>query len=618
MKTKAYISLIACFVLFAAASMSRAETDPYEILSRHIEAMGGIEKLDSLRSHYIEGTIVIEGTGLEGTFKEWQIFPERKRTEVDLTVITQVSGDNGEFAWGVDPNGKLKIAKDKATEERREIAKLMNLNDHADPQSEVFGVVYRGEERFNEYNCYLIKISNNINSDSLIRYFDKDSLMIRRELAFTPEGESETIFADYRETDGVPAAYQQKSIDKTSGMVQNVEVTQIAYKIQVDPGIFDPPKEDVRDFEFTEGDRAENISFVYFGEHIFLEVNMGCRHSLWILDTGAGMTVIDSSFAAKIGLEMEASMTGQGAGSLVQVYFVSLPEFSVEGLNFAGQKAIAIDLKDIMKKSGLEFDGILGYDFLSRLTTRIDYANELISFYDPETFVYDGPGVVVDAPIKDQTFELPAVIDGKYKGMWSLDTGAGSCNFQYPFAKENGLLERDGIEFVGTGAGGTFVEKISRFESFELAGFVIEKPTIDLTLAGESGSFQKADAVGNLGNTVMRHFVMFLDYKNQQVIFEKGDNFNGDFPQDKSGLQLMESDNGGFEIYHVAERTAGAAAGFKAKDIIIAVNGIEVIYLDGLGGMKELLKQDEGTEYIMTVKRGNATKEIKLKLKRYI
>jgi len=618
MKSKTALSVVLILCLWAGQAICQKTEDPYEILQRHFLAMGGLDKLNSLTTSYTEGSIVIEGTGLQGTFKQWQEFPDKNRTEIDLTVITQISGDNGEFAWGVDTNGKLRIAKDEATNQRREIAKLMQMNDYADPDSKVFKVEYRGEDNFEDYDCYLIKISNNINSDSVIQYIDKDSLMIRRELSYTPEGNNESIYSDYRATDGMPSAFMQKSIDKTNGMVQDVELNKIEYDVEVDPEMFDPPQKDVKDFEFTEGDRAENIEFKYFGEHIFLEVNMGCRHSWWILDTGAGMTVIDSTFAAKIGLEMEANMTGQGAGSLVQVYFVSLPGFSVDGIEFAGQKAIAIDMKDIMRKSGMEFDGILGYDFLSRLTTRIDYANELISFYDPETFAYSGTGTVVDAPIKDQTFIVPAVVDGKYKGKWSLDTGASSCNFQYPFAKENNFLDRSGIEFVGTGAGGSFVEKTSRFESFEIAGFTIDRPIIDITTEGEAGAFQQGDVVGNLGNTVMRNFVMYLDYKDQQVIFEKGDKFNADFPRDNSGLQLMEAKDGGFEIYHVADKTPGADAGFEDGDIILAVNGIEVKYLDGLGSVRKLFQAEEGTEYRITFKRGDSIKETNLKLKRYI
>ncbi len=618
MKQRYLLTVALILLIFAGQAFSQKIDNPYEIFQRHFEAMGGLAKLDSLKSSYVEGSIVIEGTGLQGTFKQWQEFPDKTRTEVDLTVITQVSGDNGKFAWGVDTNGKLKIAKDEATNQRRQIAKLMQLNEYADPDSKVFTVNYRGEEKFQNYDCYLVKISNNINTDSMIQYYDRDSFMVRRQLDYTPEGDNETIFSDFRDVDGMPSAFKQKSIDKTNGMVQDVELNKIEFDIEIDPVIFDPPKEDVKDFKFAEGDRAENIPFTFAGNHIFLEVNMGCRHSMWILDTGAGMTVIDSTFAAKIGLEMEANMTGQGAGSLVQVYFVSLPEFSVDGIEFAGQKAIAIDMKDIMRKSGIEFDGILGYDFLSRLTTRIDYANELISFYDPASFTYDGPGVTVDAPIKEQTFIVPAVVDGKYKGKWSLDTGAGSCSFQYPFAKENGLLDRKGIEFVGTGAGGSFVDRASRFDSFEIAGFTIDKPIVDITLEGTGGAFKQGDVVGNLGNTVMRHFVMYLDYKDQRVTFEKGDKFNFDFPQDNSGLQLMEADGGGMEIYHVADKTPGKDAGLKDGDIIISINGIDTGYLDNLESLRKLFQQKEGTEYRLTFKRGADIKETKLKLRRYI
>ncbi len=611
MNTRRYW-FIPILLLLSLATQAQNLTDPYQILNRAIEAAGGLEKLNAVNSAYSEGTVVIVGTGLEGTFKNWQSYPDKNRNEVDLTVFTSTTGDNGEFAWSVDPNGKLKINKDEAIDQRREIAKRMQLNEYLDPQSEVFDVHFRGTEKAADFNCYKLVITNTINTDSIARFIDVKDFLVRQESNFTPEGNSTNSLSDYRAVDGITVPFYQKSTDIATGMVTEVKIDKYQFNIDMDMGLFEPPAQDVRDFEFTEGSSAENIPFIFHENHIYMKVNMSCTESLWILDTGAGMTVIDSTYAAELGLEFEASMTGQGAGSNVQVYFVTLPEFEVKGIHFSSQKAVSIDLMNIEKKTGLKFQGILGYDFLSRLTARIDYANELISFYDPAEFSYDGPGVLLDAPIKDQTFVVTMKIDGTREGKWSLDTGAGSCNFHYPYAKENGFQKRDGFKAMGTGAGGSFLELVSRFESVELAGFKIDKPIIDVSLEGDKGAFSQGDMMGNLGNSVMRQFVIYLDYKDQKVIVEKGDDFNAEFPRDRSGLQLQEADGKGFEVFHVIEGGPAHKAGFRDGDIVMAINGVNAEFFDGLIGIRKLLQGEVGTEFSLSVMRKGKTENLKL------
>ena len=59
-------------------------TDPYEIMQKSYEALGGLDKFKAEKTRYTEGTLSV--AGLEGTFKQWAQPPLRNRTEVDLTV----------------------------------------------------------------------------------------------------------------------------------------------------------------------------------------------------------------------------------------------------------------------------------------------------------------------------------------------------------------------------------------------------------------------------------------------------------------------------------------------------------------------------------------------------
>ncbi|MDH4157731.1 MAG: hypothetical protein OEW00_10700, partial [candidate division Zixibacteria bacterium] len=54
-------------------------TDPYQILNRHLEANGGLERLKAEKSQYIEGTLAV--AGLKGTLKAWTLKPDCSRGE---------------------------------------------------------------------------------------------------------------------------------------------------------------------------------------------------------------------------------------------------------------------------------------------------------------------------------------------------------------------------------------------------------------------------------------------------------------------------------------------------------------------------------------------------------
>ncbi|NIP41242.1 MAG: hypothetical protein GWO41_02605, partial [candidate division Zixibacteria bacterium] len=455
--------MILLFLLAAAGSLpGESLTDSYEILNRHYEAMGGLEKLKAQETSHLEGELVLEGTGLEGTglegsFEQWSESPIKSRQEVDLKIITQVSGDNGEFAWTVDQNDKLQIHNDARTLDQRQLQILLAEYDHLDPNSEVFNLSYEGLDTASGSDCYVVKIANNINEDYSNQYYDTSSFMLLKTVAFSPEGENRTWYSDYRDVDGVPFAFMQRSIQSPSGMKSIVNFTRVEINVPIDPALFEPPSTDVEDFRFTNGKSAEDIPFRYIDHHIYLPVEVGGKTKLWILDTGASASVIDEDFARELGLELEGQMKGQGAGKLVDVSFTTLPAFSLPGLEFDEQSVASIKIAPLFRRwLGMEVVGILGYDFLSRVVTKVDYANEMLSFYHPDSFSYQGDGVVLSTPISQRNMlELPVIVDDEYVGLWSLDLGAGGMSYHYPYAEEHGLLDASGVDWLGHGAGGS-------------------------------------------------------------------------------------------------------------------------------------------------------------------
>lgn len=606
-------------VLLSVAIGANAETDltdPYEIYNKYLDAIGGLERLKAEKTSYSEGEIEIVGTGLKGTIKVWNMSPDKGRQEMDLTVLTQTSGNNGEVSWSVDANGKLQLQTDEASLKRRKISKLLAEFDFLNPESENFTLTFGGIDTVGETECYVVITANGINDDEIVNYFNTSTFMQEKSENRHPDDQEYIVYSDYRDVGGILLSHHQDMTHMPIGQNVVFQMTSYESNPEIDPAVFEPPEEDVKDYRFVNGVNAEDVAFSYIGKHIFIPVYVNGKEELWLLDSGAGMSVLDSAYAEELGIESEGRIKGSGAGNQLEFSFVKAPPFSLEGIEFDSQRMVSSGFLRpyTYRHFGFSSDGILGYDFLSRFVTRIDYANELISFYDPEQFSYEGSGTVVNAPIVGNTFTMPVTIDGKYTGTWSLDLGAGTCNFHYPYAEANGLLDREGVAGLGFGAGGSLPERTVKFESLELAGFTISDPTVDLTLEDVGGAFGRSEIDGNLGSTVFRHLVLYLDYERQQVIVEKGDNFGKDFPEDKSGMQLIMSPESKIEVVFVAPDTPASKAGLKEGDVILSINDTDSDALGGLLATRELFKKDPGTKYQISLLRDGQEKQITLEL----
>jgi len=592
------ILLLAAFVLTARAE----NVDPYEILQRYVESIGGLERASAHAWMRTRGTLEI--ANLSGTVETWQGPGRLQRQEVDLGVFVQTSGDDGTTVWEMDSNGKVQLVEDANALARREVEARVVAYEAFDRDSDVFVATYIGSGDVDGVPCDIVRITNSISDDIIEMSIDKASHLALGRRDITPDMVSTTRLSDYREVDGILYPFEVAVLVEPPGQEQLFHLTEVEVGVEFDAALFAPPSEDVRDFTFASGGPFEVVPMRFHENHIFVLVEMAGHQGLWVLDSGASTTCIDEGFAHDLGLEMVGELMGSGAGSPVTVSFVELPAYRVGGISFAPQKCVSLDIAPLFEKtSDLEIAGILGYDFLSRFVTRVDYAREELTLYDPEHFVYAGDGVALDAALVGNIFTVPVSVDGEPAGRWAVDLGASGESFHYPFAEEHGLLEREGYDRVAFGAGGRMAKKAVLFEMIELAGFAIERPVIGVPQQELAGAFGSAEVSGNLGNALFRRFVLYLDYARQEVIFERGEDFDTFVPFDRSGLQIWWGEPGVVEVLHAAAGGPAADAGLADGDVITSINGIPAEYFAGLSAIRELLRAEPGTQYDIEVHR---------------
>jgi len=613
------LMLVGLLVLAGLAMPLHSEkpmSDPYQILQRHFEVVGGLDNLKAQKTMYQEGTIVIEGAGLEGTFKQWSEYPLKLRQEIDLKVVKNVSGDNGEFSWEVDANGKVLLKRDENTIKDRKVKKLMAEYEYLNLESKYFTLTFEGIEKVDGNDCYVVKITNNINQDIQRNFYDKPSFHLLKTVIIKPDYEQHVIYSDFRKVNAFVFPFRENITVLPIDEKTVIKYSKYEFGAEIERALFEPPPQDIEDFVFANGVSAENAPVEFIENHIYLPVNIMGKERLWVLDCGSSVNVIDSSFAAELGLVFEGPVKGQGASGVVNFYFVTLPAYAIGGIRFREQKVVAFSFGHLFRKAlGLEVVGILGYDFLSRFVTKIDYAKQAISFYHPDSFRYNGKGKVFDSPLEGSMLSLPVTVDGKYSGKWRLDIGAPDIDFHYPYAKNHGLLDRKGIDIMAGDAAGFSTTRMSRYNTVDVEGFVLRNPLIGTPHEEGTGSFAQETVIGNIGNSLLRNFVLYLDYGKQRVILEKGDDFGKEFPQQKSGLQFYYSTNNDVEVVFVSPNTPALEAGFQKGDIIKSINGIEVQYYGGLIALRKLMKAEAGTTYTIEILRDKKVKRLQLTLR---
>ena len=103
----------------------------------------------------------------------------------------------------------------------------------------------------------------------------------------------------------------------------------------------------------------------------------------FVLDTGAGNTVVTPEMASKIGLEAKpVHGIARGLGGDVQLELAAVDALSVGEAKISHSQVVVLDLSNVSPKGKLIENGIIGYDFLKNFETVIDYPNKQFSFID--------------------------------------------------------------------------------------------------------------------------------------------------------------------------------------------------------------------------------------------
>ncbi len=206
---KRQISVLTVILLvISSASLWAITAD--EVIDRHIEAKGGLDKLKQLKTVAMKGKMIMGS--LSGTMETYQKAPNLRFLRVSLqNGMTYQEGCDGKNIWSLGPMG-FKTFQGKQLEERLEQSQIDPLLGFTERGGKY---EYIGVDSMNGIKCHKIRFIQG-SSDTTFSFFDtKNYHMIKAEVE-TPRGVSEQLFDEFRMVDGILFPFQIRSLTGTA------------------------------------------------------------------------------------------------------------------------------------------------------------------------------------------------------------------------------------------------------------------------------------------------------------------------------------------------------------------------------------------------------------------
>lgn len=590
------------------------------VLQRCVSALGGVDAIAAQKTTRSLGRV--SAYGMTGTAESWTKRPDQSASATRLGPFTLLEGYDGATGWRTDPSGKLTILDGRDLALARDNAWFENDNfllaGHGGGTIRWLGV-----ERDSAQSYELLEITPPGGAPRQYAFDSTTGLPVRE----TVRADQQTIIstlADWREVSGRRVAFDTRS--SVVGMPANtlsLQLDSMQVNVDVDPAHFAPPEPPALPAKWLKKDGVARLPFEYRGRHVWLRASVnGAPPADFLYDTGASITVIDSAYAAKLGLQLQGQMQAMGAGSSGGASFAMLQSLRVasadsDGVELGDQRVGVLNVNSALAPFfWRDCAGVIGYSFISRFVNEIDYDHATLTLYDPHDYTYQGSGARFPMTLAGTVPVVRMRLDGKLDGDFRLDVGSNSTvDLHAPFVRANHLDPgRHGtIEVSGAGFGGEFSSKIVRMKRIDVGPFGWDDPLVSLSGA-TTGALASEDYAGNVGNQILERFRCTFDYDHHALFLEPGDKYAGRDHFSRSGLQLARYGDV-VRAGQVVPHSPADHAGIEAGDEVISVAG-KPIGAYQLTDIDRMLEDGEpGTEIRMEISRDGHKREVKLKLK---
>lgn len=490
--------------LFALSACSGpAGTDLNGVVEAYLKALGGRETLEGIESVHTLDSLSM--AGLSGVSEAWWIRePFMGRVRVSLGPVEQNMLFMGDSVWSLDRNGNLTPAgRDGLSQLESARATVFNT---AFLRNE--GLEYLGDSLVSGERVSLVLLE----LDTPVVYCFSQESGLPVALITTAMGVTMVQYpGGFTVIDGVTTALSTRDVLPEMGMESTSRniLTEFNTAELFHDSIFSLIP-GAPDWELTLS--GTPVPFQLHGGHIYMNARVNGREALAVLDSGAGATLLDSTFARELGLLPEGAFRAQGLGGTQQFSFAPVDSYEVAGAILSGQMLAVLPIRDaFLPATGRSIDMILGYDFLSRFIAEIDYPAGTLTLHRPGGYSPPPCAIRVEGELTLSLISFEAVIEDSIPATLLLDTGAGgTLHLTGTFLEGRGgtLAERPFREAQVEAVGGGGTVRLFPVESLTIAGVTI--PCGEASVFDDSGPLSRYDGI--LGSGILSRYTLVLDY----------------------------------------------------------------------------------------------------------
>lgn len=361
-------------------------------------------------------------------------------------------------------------------------------------------------------------------------------------------------------------------------------------------------------FFLEEGTKRLEIPFLDFSDLIIINVSInGSMPMNFLLDTGVKANLL---FNKALGDELDLLYTrklnlmGADGKSILSASISPNNKLNISGLDGFGQTILVLDEEfvNLDRVLGIPVHGVIGYEFFKFNPVKVDYDNNIITFYKPSA--------MKRKPFSYKRLKMELYNGKPYINSWInqsagspmnvkllVDTGANHGLLLNTETSEDIVLPKNILKSeLGTSLGG------------ELSGVIGRTPTVRIgklkfkrVITSYPDETQFSDIIietgrqGAIGSDIISRTKIIFDYPHERIYYKRGASYRESFEYDMSGLtvRLMPTSDKRLYVHQLREGSPADLKGIKVGDEIISVNGLPIQFWE-LSSIVELLRSKDG------------------------
>ncbi|MGE0452390.1 MAG: hypothetical protein AB7O37_05660 [Vicinamibacteria bacterium] len=236
-------ALVLGALALAFAGSARAQTLD-EIVAKNLEARGGLERLESMSSVRMKGTMSM-GPGMEGPFTLELRRPNAMRAEFELDGRTSVQAFDGKRGWALPPVPDAE-PEPIPDEDAEQIAAQADFDGPlVDWKAKGHQVQLLGREKLGEREVYRLHVTRKDGGTTDLLLDATSFLEVRSESRRVVRGETiefVSTIGDYREVNGLMVPHSIESGPRGSRRTQRLVFEKIEFDVPLDAARFRMPE----------------------------------------------------------------------------------------------------------------------------------------------------------------------------------------------------------------------------------------------------------------------------------------------------------------------------------------------------------------------------------------